>query len=79
MAHPYMSKEFAELGRAPEERWPLLDPSEDAYWISRWQRGISPYSRIRSHAIRRQLDAIIALAPDFRPSTLTSAATLTPA
>lgn len=39
----------------------MLEDGE-AYWIHRWQRGVSPYSRVRAHAIRLQLDAIIGLA-----------------
>jgi integrase len=41
--------------------WPLLDRDEASSWISRWNRGISPYSRVQLPAIRLQLDAIIAL------------------
>jgi integrase len=46
------------------DRWPLLEGEAAAYWLDRWCRGISPYSRVRSHTIRLQLEAIIALALD---------------
>ena len=59
MAQPYNRPALAAIRAALDERWPLL---EDDYWIDRWQRGVSPYSRVRSHAIRLQLDVIIALA-----------------
>lgn len=45
-----------------DERWPRLLPAEATRWLDRWRDGRSPYSRIRSHAIRCQLDAVIALA-----------------
>ena len=60
--HPYRPGELRELRRILDERWPRL-PDEDARrWVERWRNGRSPYSRIRAHAIRTQLDAVIALA-----------------
>lgn len=64
MAQPYKRPELSALRRTLADRWPLLEGEEAPYWIDRWHRGISPYSRIRSHAIRLQLEAIIALALD---------------
>jgi integrase len=60
--HPYRPGELRELRRVLDRRWPKLPPDEAARWVARWQDGRSPYSRIRSHAIRLQLDAVIALA-----------------
>jgi len=60
--HPYRPGELRELRRALDLRWPKLPPDEAARRVARWQDGRSPYSRIRTHAIRCQLDAIIALA-----------------
>jgi site-specific recombinase XerD len=60
--HPYRPGELRELRRVLDRRWPKLAPDEAARWIARWRDGRSPYTRIRSHAIRCQLDAIIALA-----------------
>lgn len=59
---PYNQSELRELRLTLGERWPTLEGDEASYWVSRWQRGISPYSRVRPHAVRLQLDAIISLA-----------------
>lgn len=64
MANPYTRTELRTLRWTLDEKWPTLKGEEETYWISRCQRGISPYSRIRTHAIRLQLDAIICLALD---------------
>jgi hypothetical protein len=50
--HPYRPGELRELRRGLDRRWPKLPPDEAARWVARWQDGRSPYSRIRSHAIR---------------------------
>jgi len=64
MPRPYNQTELRLLRATLDEAWPLLEAEEIRYWASRWQRGISPYSRVRVHAIRLQLDAVIALALD---------------
>ena len=59
---PYRPKDLRALRAALDERWPKL-PSDEAWtWLTRFRDGRSPYSRVRSHVIRCQLDAIIALA-----------------
>jgi integrase len=60
--HPYSRRQLGELGRRLDRRWPRLPDGEAQRWIRRWGNGVSPYSRVRSHAIRLQLDAVIALA-----------------
>jgi integrase len=60
--HPYRRKELAAIWSTLEERWPKLPDDEAWHWINRWREGRSPYSRIPSHAIRCQLDAVISLA-----------------
>jgi integrase len=59
---PYRPGELRELQRVLDRRWPRLPDDEARRWVERWRDGRSPYSRIRTHAIRTQLDAIIALA-----------------
>jgi integrase len=59
---PYRPGELRELRRVLDERWPRLPDDEAQRWVARWRDGLSPYSRIRSHAIRTQLDAVITLA-----------------
>jgi integrase len=59
---PYRRKELSALWATLDERWPMLDEDEAWYWLRRWLDGRSPYSRIRTHAIRCQLEAIVALA-----------------
>jgi integrase len=58
---PYRLGELRELRRVLDLRWPRLSDDEARRWVKRWRDGRSPYSRIRPHAIRTQLDAIIAL------------------
>jgi integrase len=60
--HPYSADQIEGLWALLDERWPKLAPDRESYWIKRWRDGRSPYSRIRVHAIRCQLNAIIALA-----------------
>ncbi len=60
--HPYRRNELSELWSTLDERWPKLPEDEAQHWLRRWLDGRSPYSRIRAHMIRRQLDAVIALA-----------------
>lgn len=58
---PYAPKEIRELGEVLDLRWPHLDDREAERRVQRWIRGTGRYSRIRKHAIRLQLDAVIAL------------------
>jgi integrase len=59
---PYTRGEIQQLWRTLDERWPLL-PGEDVdRWLRRFSDGRTPYSRVRSHAIHAQLEAIIVLA-----------------
>jgi integrase len=60
--NPYKRWEMQELWRTLDERWPRLAAEEARRWLRRWQEGRSPYSRVRSHAINLQLDAMIVLA-----------------
>jgi site-specific recombinase XerD len=60
--NPYTEDEIAELRAIVDERWPRLSATDARRWLVRWRDRRSPYSRIRVHAIRCQLDAIIALA-----------------
>lgn len=62
---PYRSSELRALRATLDARWPLLPDDESLFWLRRYRDGRSPYSRVRSHAIRAQLDAIIALALDL--------------
>jgi integrase len=59
---PYRRKELSTLWATLDERWPKLDDDEASHRLRRWLDGRSPYSRMRTHAIRSQLDAVIALA-----------------
>ena len=59
---PYGRTEVRQVRATLDERWPKLPDNEAWKWINRWRDGRSPYSRIRSHVIRCQLDAIIGLA-----------------
>jgi hypothetical protein len=49
---PYRHKELAAMWSRLEERWPKLPDDEAWHWIGRWREGRSPYSHIRTHAIR---------------------------
>lgn len=60
--HPYRRTELRAFRAALDERWPLLSPDEAQRWLTRHAEGRSPYSRVRSHLMRCQLDAVIALA-----------------
>lgn len=59
---PYRRNELSRLWATLEERWPRLPHDEAWFWLRRWVDGRSPYSRVRPHAIRSQLDAVIGLA-----------------
>lgn len=55
---PYSKKELALFWREFDEAWPKVD---EKFW-ARFARGTSPFRRIRTHAMRVQLEAIVALA-----------------
>jgi site-specific recombinase XerD len=59
---PYTAKELRKFRHAIAVRWPTMDCVRAERFVRRWKNGASPYSRIRKHAIRLQLDAIVALA-----------------
>jgi integrase len=59
---PYNRTQLRALRAIIDARWPMLAPDEADRWLRRVKEGKSPYSRVRVHAIRCQLDAIIALA-----------------
>lgn len=58
---PYSRKELRRLRVVMDERWPKLPKSEATKRVTRWREGITPYPRIRRHAIRLQLEAVVAL------------------
>jgi integrase len=59
---PYKRWEIQELWRVLDERWPRLPAEDVERWLRRFSEGRTPYSRVRSHAIHCQLEAIVALA-----------------
>jgi site-specific recombinase XerC len=59
---PYSRTELRTLRATLDERSPKLPPEEADRWLRRVKDGRSPYARVRVHAIRCQLDAIVALA-----------------
>jgi site-specific recombinase XerD len=59
---PYRPTELRALRVTLDERWPKLPDDEVWKWLCRFRDGRSPYSRVRSHVIRCQLDAVITLA-----------------
>jgi len=59
---PYSAKELRAFREALDHRWRPLEDRDALRSVERWRAGRSPYPRIRRHAIRLQLDAIIALA-----------------
>jgi integrase len=58
----YTRAEIRGLWTTIDERWPKLPPEQAARWLRRFQDGSSPYSRVRTHAIHLQLEAMIMLA-----------------
>jgi site-specific recombinase XerD len=58
--NPYSRKQIAYFWREVEKKYPLPEDSEK--WVSRWERGISPWKRAQPVAKRYQLEAIVALA-----------------
>jgi len=59
---PYRPSELKAMRIALDEKWPKLAEDEVWKWLYRYRDGRSPYSRVRTHVLRCQLDAIIALA-----------------
>lgn len=59
---PYTRSELKGLRALLDARWPRHRDEDVDRMIERWHRGTGRYTRFRSHAIRLQLDAIIALA-----------------
>lgn len=55
---PYSKKELARFRAELDARWPKVEPK---FW-TRWKRGTSPYRRIQPHAMRIQIEAVVALA-----------------
>ena len=60
--HPYRRGEIADLRALLDERWPRMTNDKARHYALKWREDRTPYSRIRRHAIRLQLDAVIALA-----------------
>lgn len=58
MPKPYSKKELAQFRAELDAAWP---ESESKFW-ARWKRGTSPFRRIQRHAMRIQIEAIVALA-----------------
>jgi site-specific recombinase XerD len=58
----YRPSELRALQSSLDDRWPLMADDDALYWLRRYADNRSPYSRVRRHVIRAQLDAIIALA-----------------
>jgi integrase len=59
---PYRRGEIADLRALLDARWPRMADEKARHYALKWRDGRTPYSRIRRHAIRLQLDAVIALA-----------------
>lgn len=57
---PYSRKELRAFWNELASAWPKVD----AKWWKRWRSGQSRYKRIATHAMRLQVDAIVALALD---------------
>lgn len=62
MPQPYRRTELRKLWATLDERWAKLPPEEANKWLQRFMEGRTPYSRIRTHVIRAQVDCIVALA-----------------
>ena len=59
---PYTRKELLKFREALNLRWPLMDEERAWRFARRWREEITPYARIRKHAIHLQLDAIMSIA-----------------
>lgn len=55
---PYTKKELDQYRREFDAAWPKVDPK---FW-ERWRRGTSRFRRIRTEAMRIQIEAVVALA-----------------
>src|SRR4051794_11359300 len=55
---PYSKKELARFRAELGARWPTVDLK---FW-ARWRRGTSHFRRIQPHAMRVQIEAVVALA-----------------
>jgi site-specific recombinase XerD len=55
---PYSKKDLERFRAELDRAWPTV---EEKFW-ARWKRGTSPYRRIQPHAMRIQIEAIVALA-----------------
>src|SRR4051794_8013224 len=62
MLEPYNRTQLRELRTRLDERWPRLPPDEADKWLPGFKEERSPYSRVRCHAVRLQVDCIVALA-----------------
>src|SRR5579859_3768962 len=62
MPQPCTRSQLRALQAILGERWPKLPREEAEKWLPRYSEGRSPYNRVRVHAIRLQIDAIVALA-----------------
>jgi site-specific recombinase XerC len=58
LPRPYSKKELRRFRRELNERWPEVDEK----WWKRWRSGRSRYRKIQPHAMRIQIEAIVALA-----------------
>jgi len=59
---PYAPKELRKFREALNVRWPLMNVEKAERFAERWREEITPYSRLRKHAIHLQLDAIMSIA-----------------
>src|SRR6266550_6168718 len=62
MPEPYNRTQLRELRTRLDERWPRLPLDEAEKWLPRFKEERSPYSRVRCHGVRLQVDCIVALA-----------------
>lgn len=62
MRAPYNRTQLRALQATINQRWPKLADDEAEKWLTRFESGRSPYSRVRVHLIRAQLDAVVSLA-----------------
>jgi len=60
MPKPYKAKELKRFWSELDARWPYRDEK----WWKRWRAGRSKYSKVETHVMRLQLEAIVALALD---------------
>jgi site-specific recombinase XerD len=58
LPRPYSKAELERFRKQLDKAYPEI---EERYW-DRWRRGSSPYRRIQTHAMRIEIEAIVALA-----------------